>query len=433
MSRNPWLSVTAGLTAVTLAVAGCGTSGNNGGADDEGSGAGTELALWTHAAGNEQELALIQAQVAAFNDSQEDWEVVIEQFPQESYNDSVVAGALAGDLPCILDMDGPITPNWAWAQYIQPIEVPQERLDAWLPSATATFQDELYGIGNFEVAVGMYARKSVLDGLGIRIPTMDQPWTLDEFNGALASIKDSGDFEYALELGTSGTGEWWPYAFSPFLQSFGGDLIDRDTMLTAEGALNGPEALAWGEWWQGLFEQGYVQKKELEDSNGFVEGRVPLKWDGNWGGADALEQWGDDALFLPPPDLGTGPKTGGQSWMTGVSATCEHTEGAMAYIQSTLSDENMAAYAEAISLIPVTQAAAEMTTNYKTGGPLKVFEEISRQFAVIRPPTPAYPVISTVFEKAAMDIRDGADVKATLDQAVSEIDADIQANGGYGF
>ena len=41
-------------------------------------------------------------------------------------------------------------------------------------------------------------------------------------------------------------GEWYPYAFSPFLQSFGGDMIDRETMTSAEGVLNGEEAAALG-------------------------------------------------------------------------------------------------------------------------------------------------------------------------------------------
>jgi multiple sugar transport system substrate-binding protein len=31
------------------------------------------------------------------------------------------------------------------------------------------------------------------------------------------------------------------------------------------------------------------------------------------------------------------------------------------------------------------------------------------------------------------DLANGADVQATLDSAVDEIDADIEANGGYGF
>ena len=47
-------------------------------------------------------------------------------------------------------------------------------------------------------------------------------------------------------------GEWYPYAFLPFLWSFGGDLVDRSTYQTAEGALNGDAAIEWGEWFQGL-------------------------------------------------------------------------------------------------------------------------------------------------------------------------------------
>ena len=100
----------------------------------------------------------------------------------------------------------------------------------------------------------------MLDENGIRIPTIDEPWTEDEFDAALATLKAAG-YETPIDIGAEDTGEWWPYAYSPMLQSFGGDLIDRDTMLTADGALNGPEAVAWGEWFQGLFENGYAVQR----------------------------------------------------------------------------------------------------------------------------------------------------------------------------
>jgi multiple sugar transport system substrate-binding protein len=41
--------------------------------------------------------------------------------------------------------------------------------------------------------------------------------------------------------------------------------------------------------------------------------------------------------------------------------------------------------------------------------------------------------MALVFEKALADIANGADVQAALDAAVDEIDADIEANSGYGF
>ena len=52
---------------------------------------------------------------------------------------------------------------------------------------------------------------------------------------ALNKIKDCGDFDYPLDIATSFTGEWWPYAYSPFLQSFGGDLINRDRLQVRRG------------------------------------------------------------------------------------------------------------------------------------------------------------------------------------------------------
>ena len=51
---------------------------------------------------------------------------------------------------------------------------------------------------------------------------------------------------------------------------------------------------------------------------------------------------------------------------------------------------------------------------------------------MLRPVTPGYVVQSQVFQKAAADIADGADVATVLDTAVDEIDADIENNQGYG-
>jgi multiple sugar transport system substrate-binding protein len=51
--------------------------------------------------------------------------------------------------------------------------------------------------------------------------------------------------------------------------------------------------------------------------------------------------------------------------------------------------------------------------------------------AVPRPVTPAYPVITEAFAAAVQNIVTGADVKAELDNAVKQIDQDIQDNQGY--
>ena len=389
----------------------------------------TELSLWYHGAGNETERAILINIIDDFNASQDEYEVVLAEFPQNSYNESITAAALSGDLPDIIDVDGPIMPNWAWSGYMQPLNLSEGALDGFLPGTIGTWDGEVYSVGLWDAAVAMYARQSVLEEYDIRIPTLEEPWTLEEFDAALETLDASGEFEYALDLGMNDTGEWYPYAFSPFLQSFGGDLIDRDTYLTAEGALNGDAAVEFGEWWQSLFERGLApgtSQDSADRQTGFLEGRYALQWNGNWNAVTALETYGDDMLFLPAPDFGEGPVIGAASWQFGISADTENPEGANAFIEFAIQDEYLAAFSEGIGLIPSTASAAAMTDNYSEGGPLEVFYELSEAQALVRPVTPAYVVISPVFEKALADIANGADVIDTLDAAVDEINADIE-------
>lgn len=396
----------------------------------------TELSLWYHGAGNSVESDLIQTIIDDFNSSQTQWVVALESFPQESYNDSVTAAALAGDLPDIIDVDGPILPNWAWSGYMAPLDLPAGMLDDFLPGAVGRWDGEIYGVGLWDAAIAVYARRSVLEKYSIRVPTLDNPWTLKEFDDALVALQNSGEFEYALDLGTAWTGEWYPYAFSPLLQSFGGDIVDRSDFSTAEGVLNGPEGIDFGNWWQSLFARGLVPGTSQDGADretGFLDGRYALQWNGNWAAVPPLEAFGDDMLFLPAPDFGNGSKIGAASWQFGISSSSEHKDGAIEFIKFAAQDKYLAAFSDGIGLIPSTSSAAAMTEKYRPGGPLEVFFGLSTEQALIRPPYPGYVVAAKVFEKALTDIANGADVRETLDAAADEIDLDIENNSGYGF
>jgi multiple sugar transport system substrate-binding protein len=396
----------------------------------------TDLSMWYHGAGNPVEREIIIGIIDDFNASQADWKVNLQEFPQAAYNDSVTAAALAGNLPDILDMDGPNMPNWAWSGYLQPLTLPEGALDNFLPGAVGMWDGRLYSVGLWDAAIAMYARKSVLDENGIRVPTLDQPWTKDEFEEILLKLQATGKFEYALDLGMNDRGEWYPYAFSPLLQSFGGDLVDRKTYLTADGVLNGDAAIEWGNWWQSLFTRKLApgtSETPADQQTGFLDGKFALQWNGNWNAIKALDTFGDDMLFLPAPDFGSGPKIGGASWQFGISSKSQNAAGAAAFIAFAIQDKYLAQFSDAIGLIPATSTAAELTQNYKTGGPLNVFFELSKQQATLRPVTPAYVVIAPEFTKAAADIADGGNVEDVLDTAADNITADIEKNGGYGF
>ncbi|MDH6437465.1 multiple sugar transport system substrate-binding protein [Streptomyces sp. SAI-144] len=425
-TRRLAVSSIAALAAAAL-VAGCGGSGSTGssGAD------GNTLTLWTHNAGNAAEYGVVKQVVKDFNASQSKYKVKIQAFPQGSYNDSVVAAASARKLPCLLDVDGPNVPNWAWGGYLAPLDLSkgQVAVKDQLPSTVGTYQGKTYASGFYDVALTMYSRKSVLKKYGIRVPTLDKPWTKTEFGDALARLKSGGKFKNPLDLGTGDPGEWWPYAYSPMLQSFGGDLIDRSTYKSAKGALNGDKAVEWGEWFRSLVTKGYApQKSSKSPGDDFRNGKTAIQWDGSWSAQANIDKFGSDLAILPPVDFGDGPKIGGASWQWAMSSSCSNKAGAQAYLNFSRQTKYFVDFAKATGTIPATSVAAQQVKGYETGGQFNIFLKEAQKFAVVRPVTPAYPYISTVFSKTAMDILAGADVKGALDQAVSQIDNNLSTS-----
>jgi multiple sugar transport system substrate-binding protein len=428
-TRKRTIVLAAAVAATTaIALTGC----SKGSSASAGGDANGQLVMWTHNAGNPAELGAIQGIVKDFNASQSKYKVKVQAFPQDSYNQSVTAAASSNKLPCILDIDGPNVPNWAWGGYLQPLTGLDATLSKFLPSTIGKYNGKTYSYGYYDVALTMISRKSVLQKAGVRIPTADKPWTQSEFTDALQKLKSSGKFTYPLDLATSSTGEWWPYAYSPFLQSFGGDLINRSDYKSADGALNGPAAVAWATWFRSLVTKGYMPLKSGADpSKDFLNGKTAIYYNGSWAATDARKKFGDDVVFLPSVDFGSGPKIGGGSWQWGVSKTCTNTAGAMAYMKFASADKYVASVAKAANTIPATAGAASSVPGYGSGGADSIFREYSQKFALVRPPTPGYPFIATTFTKAAQDVLNGGDPKSVLDQAVKDVDANQKSNNYF--
>jgi multiple sugar transport system substrate-binding protein len=431
--RRAPLAVLASFTTAGLLLTGCGTVNDSSGGSSNGSGNGGDITLWTHNAGNPQELSVVNQIVKDYNASQSKYKVVVQAFPQASYNDAVTAAATAKKLPCVLDTDAPTVPNWAYAGYLTPLDLPAELVSQNLPSTLGKYKDKLYSIGEYDAALGLFAHKDALTAAGLRVATIDKPYTAAEFDAALPKIKASGKYQIALDLGTGdNTTEWWTYGYSPFLQSFGGDLINRDGYKTAEGFINGDKAVAWGSWLQGLVKQGYTPAKSSQDPFAdFVNGKSAMVWSGIWNSANLSKV--KDGVVLPPPDFGTGAKIGGGSWQWAISSSCGQKDGALDYLKFSLDKKYISQFAQKQSVIPATEAAAAITPGWEPGGAKRFFLDLSKKDAVLRPPTPGYPFLTTTFAKAAQDIVAGGDPKKILDQAASDIDQNLKSNDNYGY
>lgn len=392
----------------------------------------TELLVWRHQTGD-TEMAASAAIVDRFNRQQARWHVSVEAIPQGAYTQAVTAAAMTGKLPCAMTLDQPLVPNFAWAGHVRPLEgtLRPAGVDELIPGAKTWFKGRLYAVGQFDVALALFARASVLQRMGVRTATMAQPYTAAEFRDILRRLKKAG-WRYPLDINAQLGGEWAAYAHSPWLQSAGADLIDRKRYTRAEGVLNSDAALAVLDFYKSIFDERLAPRKPLDDL-AFAQGRAVFHFTGSWSAADYRKRFGDDLVAMPVPDFGQGPKIGAGSWQWAISSSCAHPQGAREFIEHLITTAEIAAFSDSTGLMPTSAAAADRSRDYRAGAFGRAFFEFARAYAVPRPATPGYPMISSSFERALQEVREGADPADALDRAVEAIELDLRRNRNYGF
>jgi multiple sugar transport system substrate-binding protein len=401
-------------------------------------GAEETVPVWFHS-GKGEERQVLDAQVEEFNKAHAG-EIKVEavRLPEGSYNDQVQAAALAGDLPCLLDFDGPFLYNYAWSGYLSPLDkyVSDEAKNDFLPSiiAQGTYAGKLYSLGTFDSGLSIWGNKAYLEKAGVRIPKgIDDAWTKDEFMDALKKLQALDEVEYAIDFKMNyGQGEWYTYGFAPIMQSFGGDLIDRSTYQSADGVLNGPAAVEGMTFFQNLFKEGYANAKPAGDDSFYGTKTAALAFVGHWMWNPHNEGLGDDLVLLPMPKFGEKAVTGMGSWNWGLTSACPNPDAAWKFLEFLVSPDEILHMTDSNGAVPARKSAAAKSKLYGEGGPVNLFvKQLEGGVAVPRPVTPAYPVITEVYAEAVQNIVAGADVKAELDKAVKKIDQDIEDNQGY--
>jgi multiple sugar transport system substrate-binding protein len=393
----------------------------------------TEIKVWRHDTGD-AEMVASRNMVQRFNASQDRWRVVVESIPQGSYTESITAASLVGQLPCLMTIDQPAVPNFAWSKNIRPLDeiLPETIVQPLLPGGRGTYRGRLYSVGQFDVVLALFARRSALAAEGVRIATVEHPYSAREFYEILLKVKRAGHYRYPLDLNGKAKGEWVSYAFSPWLQSAGADLVDRTGYARVDGVLNGARALGVARYYARLFKDKLAERNPA-DEKAFEQGRSLIQYTGSWKAHDFATRFGADLVVMPPPDFGHGPKVGAASWQWAVSRSCAWPAGAAAFLAHVLSANEMAAMSRMTGLVPVSAAAAALTEHYRPGGDWRIYFDFAARYAVPRPATPAYPAISAAFEKAMADLRGGKEPAEAMDEATEAIEYDFARNNGYGF
>ncbi|MCL1692414.1 MAG: extracellular solute-binding protein [Actinomycetia bacterium] len=433
MSRRiKWLVPIVGLMLVAAA---CSSGGGGVGAKCDGTIDSSTITVWVHEG---SEADAYEELIADFNSSGAGVTVELTKIPEGGYTDAINAAAAAGDLPDVIDFDGPTLANFAWAGSIVHLDecVTDEVKDNLLPSIVqgGTYNDSLYSVGTFDSGLGLWAWKSALDEVGARIPTgAADAWTAEEFEKILVDLQGAGyanPLDIKIFYGTQG--EWMTYGFSPITQSVGSDLIDRGS-LKAEGVLNDQAVVDGLTLFQKWAANGLINMDAVDDTP-FTSKETPISWVGHWMYGAYKEAAGDDLILLPLPDFGDGTKTGMGSWAWAITSANTDGDAAWKFLEFAVSDDTILKITGVNGAVPSTNTALAKSPDHAEGGPLALFVEQlegAPDIAVPRPVTPGYPTVTSEFWGAMDAILLGADVKATLDAAAAAIDADVDANEGY--
>ena len=396
-----------------------------------------EISVWWHT-GKPAELAFVTALVEEFNAMQDEIRAELVVVPEAGYTEAVKLAALAGELPDVLHIDGPTMARFVWDGYLLPLceliceKIIADMLPTIIAQGTYPGDGKIYALGFLESGLALWGNRSYLERAGVRIPTgVEDAWTLEEFHDALERLAALPEVEWPLDLKLNyGAGEWFTYAFSPILQSFGGDLIDRQTW-KATGTLDSPESIAAMTLLQDWVQRGWVVPAAFGDDAFYGAKVAALAYVGHWMWPPHREGLGDDLILLPVPIFGDRAVTGMGSWAWTIPSTTEHPEAAARFLEHLLSIDVVLGFSDAGGAVPSRKAAIALSELYAPGGPLHLFVEQLHTIAVPRPAHPAYPTITTAFAEAVRDIIAGADVAEELAAAAARIDEYIRDHAGF--
>lgn len=398
----------------------------------ESSGETKNIRIWL-ADGAEAEF--YKTMLTEIDEKHSEFTIEYEIYPNDELINKLQLAPSVGDTPDAVVVDGLRVPLFMTQDMIASIDgyISDELKNDLLPSVLAecTYREQLYGVAQFDAGLSLWGNKSMLEDAGVRIPaSYKEAWTKTEFEDALAKLKANG-VEYPLYIRQNSPRTLY-YTYLPVVKSFGGDVMNRETMLT-EGTLNSPETIEAFSYITWLVDNQYIDPLCDYEDGFYNKKENALSLVGHWATTDITNALGEDAVLIPIPDFGNGVYTGSGStvWtMTTAAVENGNAEETWSIIEEAVSPENIAEITKANGGIPARKSVLEKDERFVKGGQLYLYrEQLEAGISYLRPLTPAHQTNYDAVESAVSNILLGADVKSELDNASASVDAIIKENG----
>ncbi|TFC83380.1 ABC transporter substrate-binding protein [Cryobacterium cheniae] len=349
MKTSPRRLLAIGVAAATaVALVACSAGGNAAGGNAA-DGAPEKVTFWGSWSGDQ--VAQLDAQADAFNESQDKYEV--SYVAQELVEEKLLTGLASGDVPDVVLWDRYNTslyvPKNALAPLDEYIEADNVDVGQFFDQALSelVIDDVTYGMPLLVDNRSLFYNTAALDEAGVEAPT-----TWDE----LKSVAEATTVHDGGTLTRTGFQLNDPGLFNTWLAQAGGQMYSADEKTTA---FNSPEGLEVLDFWQSLLDAGVYELGFGEGVDAFAEGNVALKLDGPWA-LSSLDAAGTEYGIVQPPAGPTGDKGAGMGGFgLIIPQGAKNADGAWEFIKWwTTQPKNGVAFGEISGWIPANIEAA---------------------------------------------------------------------------
>ena len=363
------LSKTVGvLSAVlTLALAGCATSTDDGG-NNGGSGGKVTLRF--------QSLAFQDPTIKATKDIVDSWnadhpdtQVKYVQGSWDSVQDQLVTQFQGGTAPDIIQYESAATTQFAKQGYLADLSgslsddvknsVSQ---DVW---NTVTVDGKTIAAPTLLQSYVVFANKDLLDKAGVQVPTGDT-WSWDDFEAAAKATTKGGTYGVGWGLG-SPTATMMSMGMNFGATYFDGTGTDA-TMNVGDAELALPEHIHQMAYDDKSLDPVTLTQAGSDVMTGFLKGKYAMTVQGSYSAQTLAESAPKDFHWVALPLLaGESADQSANPQTLSVSATSKDVEGASEFVDYYMQAQNLAKVAEGDWLIPASSDAADQVSQDTNG------------------------------------------------------------------
>lgn len=383
-----------------------------------------------------QQDKVVQPMIDAFEAANPDIKIVHQSVPFNDLNAATESRIGQGDASIdLVHADTPRVPAFASKDYLLKLDDRRAEIEAAVPNAVdieqVSWEGSLYAYPMWTSTQLLFYNKDLLEKAGIEPPSND-PASRITWAGLLekAAAAQKGGAEWGFSFQQVDR----YYQLQMLFESAGaGSGLTGDGLLTP--AVNTDAWVKVADWYRDTFESGLSPRGVTPEQTDelFINGQLAFIVGGPWaiGRYDANPDLHYAVAPVPYFDGGK-PVTPTGSWAISINPHSEKIEAARKFAEFVSLDPKGAYLSvSANPLPPVNAEAYKVYAERMAGmtdriGPvIDIITYETQNTAVGRPRTKGFVAFETVMNKAFSDIRNGAESKAALDDAQSQLERQL--------